>query len=53
VATAWIAWHVTVAVLVEVDGGHFGPRIEPEERLLSWAGGLDIEPRLATAHANA
>jgi pimeloyl-ACP methyl ester carboxylesterase len=31
----WIAGHVPGAVLVEVDGGHFGPRLEPEERLLS------------------
>jgi pimeloyl-ACP methyl ester carboxylesterase len=39
----WIAGHVTGAVRVKVDGGHFGPRVEPEERLLGWAGGADIE----------
>jgi pimeloyl-ACP methyl ester carboxylesterase len=39
----WIAGHVPGAVLVEVDGGHFGPRVEPEERLLAWAGGGDID----------
>jgi hypothetical protein len=39
----WIAGHVTGAVLLEVDGGHFGPRVQPEERLLSWVGGADIE----------
>jgi pimeloyl-ACP methyl ester carboxylesterase len=39
----WIAEHVPRAVLVEVAGGHFGPRVEPEERLLAWAGGGHID----------
>jgi pimeloyl-ACP methyl ester carboxylesterase len=32
----WIAKHVQHPVLVEVDGDHFGPRVEPEEELLAW-----------------
>jgi pimeloyl-ACP methyl ester carboxylesterase len=38
----WIAGNIPGAVLVEVDGGHFGPRVEPEERLLRWARVGDI-----------
>jgi len=33
----WIASHVPQATLVEVDGDHFGPRVEVEEELLAWA----------------
>jgi len=34
----WIASHAARATLVEVDGDHFGPRVEVEEELLAWAG---------------
>ena len=33
----WIAEHVPLAAVVEVDGDHFGPRVEAEEELLRWA----------------
>jgi pimeloyl-ACP methyl ester carboxylesterase len=33
----WIGRHVPRATVLEVDGDHFGPRVEPEEELLAWA----------------
>lgn len=35
----WIAKHVADSTLVEVDGGHLGPRDHEEEALLAWAAG--------------
>jgi pimeloyl-ACP methyl ester carboxylesterase len=35
----WLVQHLPQGELVWVDGGHFGPRLEPEERLLAWVGG--------------
>ena len=35
----WLAQHLPRGELVWVDGGHFGPRPEPEEQLLAWVGG--------------
>jgi len=32
----WLAGHITGAVLVQVPGGHFGPRDEEEESLMAW-----------------
>jgi pimeloyl-ACP methyl ester carboxylesterase len=32
----WLVAHLPNAAPVLVDGGHFGPRDEPEEQLLSW-----------------
>ena len=32
----WLAAHLPTAEEVWVDGDHFGPRDEPEERLLAW-----------------
>jgi pimeloyl-ACP methyl ester carboxylesterase len=32
----WLAAHLSNVDVVWVDGGHFGPREEPEERLLAW-----------------
>jgi pimeloyl-ACP methyl ester carboxylesterase len=34
----WLVQHLPRGELVWVDGGHFGPRLEPEEHLLAWAG---------------
>ena len=38
----WIEAHVPDAKLVEVGGGHFGPRDQPEEALLAWAAGAEF-----------
>ena len=38
----WLVAHLPDAVAVVVDGGHFGPRDEPEERLLGWLAGSDV-----------
>jgi pimeloyl-ACP methyl ester carboxylesterase len=35
----WLVEHLPQGELVWVDGGHFGPRLEPEEHLMAWAGG--------------
>ena len=35
----WLVAHLPNAVPVLVEGGHFGPRDEPEEHLLAWAAG--------------
>jgi pimeloyl-ACP methyl ester carboxylesterase len=35
----WLAAQIPAADVVWVDGGHFGPRDEPEEQLLAWAAG--------------
>jgi pimeloyl-ACP methyl ester carboxylesterase len=32
----WLAAHLPNAQEVWVDGGHLGPRDEPEEQLLAW-----------------
>jgi pimeloyl-ACP methyl ester carboxylesterase len=34
----WLARHLPNAELLWVDGGHFGPRDEPEMQLLTWVG---------------
>jgi len=34
----WLVSHLPDAALTWVDGGHFGPRDEPEMRLLAWVG---------------
>lgn len=34
----WLAAHLPTATLVPVPGGHFGPRQEPELRLVEWVG---------------
>ena len=34
----WLVAHLPDAVAVVVDGGHMGPRDEPEEELLGWVG---------------
>lgn len=34
----WLVRHIPNAELIWVDGGHFGPRQEPEMQLLSWVG---------------
>jgi pimeloyl-ACP methyl ester carboxylesterase len=34
----WLVRHIPDAELIWVDGGHFGPRHEPEMQLLSWVG---------------
>jgi pimeloyl-ACP methyl ester carboxylesterase len=40
----WLVAHLPDAIAVVVDGGHMGPRDEPEEELLGWVGdaGADI-----------
>jgi pimeloyl-ACP methyl ester carboxylesterase len=41
----WLLRHVPSAELIWVDGGHFGPRDEPEMRLMAWVGhGQDPGP---------
>jgi pimeloyl-ACP methyl ester carboxylesterase len=32
----WLARHISGAVLEEVPGGHFGPRVQEEETLMAW-----------------
>jgi pimeloyl-ACP methyl ester carboxylesterase len=39
----WLVEHVPNAVAVVVDGGHMGPRDEPEEELLGWVGDADAD----------
>ena len=34
----WLVRHLPNAELLWVDGGHFGPRQEPEMQLLNWVG---------------
>lgn len=35
----WYVQHLPSGELIWVDGGHFGPRDEPEMQLMAWAGG--------------
>jgi pimeloyl-ACP methyl ester carboxylesterase len=37
----WLAAHLPDAVAVVIEGGHLGPRGEPEELLLAWLAGAD------------
>jgi pimeloyl-ACP methyl ester carboxylesterase len=37
----WLVAHLPTAEAVWVDGNHFGPRDEPEEKLLAWLAGAD------------
>jgi pimeloyl-ACP methyl ester carboxylesterase len=37
----WLVAHLPTAEAVWVDGDHFGPRDEPEERLLAWLAAAD------------
>ncbi|TCO38128.1 pimeloyl-ACP methyl ester carboxylesterase [Kribbella antiqua] len=34
----WLVGHLPAAELITVDGGHFGPRHDPEMELLTWVG---------------
>jgi pimeloyl-ACP methyl ester carboxylesterase len=40
----WLMQHLPQGELVWVDGGHFGPRLKPEEHLLAWLGGQPARP---------
>ena len=45
----WLAAHLPTAEEVWVEGGHFGPRDEPEERLLAWLASADAGSTTDTA----
>ena len=34
----WLVRHIPDAELIWVDGGHVGPRHEPEMQLMTWVG---------------
>ena len=43
----WLVGHLLAGELITVDGGHFGPRHDPEMELLTWVGqgGAFYSPR--------
>jgi len=44
----WLATHLATAEEVWVAGDHFGPREEPEERLLAWISAGDAPATTST-----